>query len=120
MERMVLYRELDPHLPDLGWDRVLPLALTPAAVRAVHECADAGALGAMAAAARSYWGAAGGIVMTIALGAVFCVLGLTVAAAISFGLFAPMALATMETRRRARQWQAVIEARLTVLAGGHR
>jgi len=112
---MVLYRELDPQLPDLGWERPLPLMVTADAVHAIHKCSDAGALGAMAGAARAFWGGAGGVAIALALGALFSVVGLTVAAAISFGVVAPMALATIEARRRALQWQAVIEARLTVL-----
>jgi hypothetical protein len=112
---MVLYRELDPQLPDLGWERTLPLAVTADAVRAIHECSDAGALGAMAGAARSYWAAAGGIAIGTSFGAAFLALGWDIAAAVAFALVAPAALATIEARRRARQWQAVIEARLTVL-----
>lgn len=112
---MVLYIQLDPQLPDLGWERPIPLPLTAAAVRAIHQCTDAGALGAMAGVARAFWGGAGGIAIALALGALFSVVGLAVAAAISFGVVAPMALATIEARRRALQWQAVIEARLTVL-----
>ena len=115
MEHMVLYRELDPQLPDLGWERSLPLAVTAEAVRAIHECSDAGALGAMAGAARSYWSAAGGIAIGASFGAAFLALGWDIAAAVAFALVAPATLATIEARRRARQWQAVIEARLAVL-----
>ena len=117
---MVLYRELDPHLPDLGWQRQLPLALTADAVRAIHECSDAGALGAMAGAARSYWAAAGGIAIGGALGPAFLALGWNLAAAIAFAAVAPATLVTIEARRRARQWQSVIEARLAVLGSASR
>jgi len=112
---MVLYRELDPQLPSLGWDRSLPSQVTADAVRAIHSSTDAGALGAMAGAARSYWSAAGGIAISVALGVVFLAVGLNIAAAIAFAVFVPAALATIEARRRALQWQAVIEARLVVL-----
>ncbi len=112
---MVLYRELDPQLPDLGWERSLPLLVTADAVRAIHACSDAGALGAMAGAARSYWAAAGGIAIGATFGAAFLVLSWDVAAAIAFGLVAPAALGTIEARRRALQWEAVIEARLAVI-----
>jgi hypothetical protein len=117
---MVLYRELDPHLPDLGWDRSLPLPVTADAVRAIHACADAGALGAMAGAARSYWSAAGGIAIGASLGAACLALGWNIAAAVLFAMVAPATLATIEARRRARQWQGVIEARLTILGGATR
>jgi len=49
------------------------------------------------------------------LGVVFLAVGLNIAAAIAFAVFVPAALATIEARRRALQWQAVIEARLVVL-----
>lgn len=117
---MVLYRELDAQLPDLGWDRYLPVPLNADAVRAIHECADAGALGAMAGAARSYWSAAGGIAMGTSLGAACLALDWHLAAALLFAAVAPAALATIEARRRARQWQAVIEARLTILGAAAR
>lgn len=112
---MVLYRELDPKLPDLGWERPLPLVVTADAVRAIHECTDAGALGAMAGAARSYWASAGGIVIGASLGAGFVALDWAVAAAVAFFAVAPAALIMIEARRRARQWQSVIEARIAVL-----
>ncbi len=112
---MVLYRELDPLLPDLGWDRALPLVMTADAVRSIHACTDAGALGAMAGSARSYWATAGAVAIGAPLGAAFLVLGWNTPAAVAFAVTAPAALVTIEARRRARQWQAVIEARLAVL-----
>ena len=112
---MVLYRELDAQLPDLGWERPLPLVVTGDAVRAIHECTDAGALGAMAGAARSYAASAGGIAIGASLGAGFVALDWAVAAAVAFFAVAPAALVTIEARRRARQWQSVIEARLVIL-----
>ena len=112
---MVLYLDLDPLLPDLGWERPLPLPLTASAVRSIHQCTDAGALGAMAGAARSFWAAAGGGAIGISVGAALLALGSDTGAAIAFAAVAPSALLTIETRRRARQWQAVIEARIAVL-----
>jgi len=112
---MALYSELDPGLPDLGWNRSLPLYVTADAARRIHESSDAAALGAMAGAARSYWGAAGGVVLGVTVGAACLAMGWRVPAAIAFGAVAPVGLATIETRRRARQWQSVIEARLSVL-----
>lgn len=112
---MVLYRELDPRLPDLGWERPIPLAVTVDAVRAIHECDDPAALGAMAGAARSFWATAGGVAIGISFGAALLARGSNTGAAIAFAAVAPFALLTIETRRRARQWQAVIEARITVL-----
>jgi len=112
---MVLYRELDPQLPDLGWERSIPRPLTADAVRAIHECTDAGALGAMAGAARSYWAAAGGVAISIAFAAAFFATGLDMAVVVASVAFVLVALPTIEARRRALQWQAVIEARLVVL-----
>jgi len=112
---MVLYLELDPQLPDLGWERFLPRPLTADAVRAIHECTDVGALGAMAGAARSYWAAAGGMALFLAFGAVFLVLGYTGAAVGSLIAFVPAVLVTIEARRRALQWHSVIAARLVML-----
>lgn len=112
---MVLYLELDPRLPDLGWERSLPRQVTADAVRAIHECTDAGALGAMAGAARSYWAAAGGIAISVAFAAAFFALGLDIAAVVACCAFVFATLPTIEARRRSLQWQAVIEARLMVL-----
>ena len=112
---MVLYSELDPRLPDLGWERLIPMVVTVDAVRAIHECDDPAALGAMAGAARSFWAAAGGVAIGVSLGAALLALGSDTGAAIAFAAVAPAALLTIEARRRARQWQAVIEARITVL-----
>ncbi len=112
---MVLYRELDPNLPDLGWDRMFPLPLTADAARAIHACTDPAALGAMAGAARSYWGPAGASPGAAALGAVFLSLGWNVAAAVAFLVVIPAGQTTIETRRRMRQWHAVIAARLATL-----
>lgn len=113
---MALYRELDPSLPDLGWARMFPLPLTARAARDIHACADAAALGAMAGAARSYWGPAGAIPTGAALGAAFLALGWNLAAAIAFLAVVPAGHGTIETRRRARQWESVIAARLSALA----
>lgn len=113
---MVLYRDIDPLLPDLGWNGPIPLPVTAEAVRAINACTDAGALGAMAGAARSFWGAAGAVAVGPPLGAAFLILGWRGAAAAAFLLVVPAALATIETRRRALQWQSAIEARLAVLA----
>lgn len=115
---MVLYRELDPLLPDLGWERPLPRAVTADAVRAIHACTEAGALGAMAGAARSFWAAAGGVAMGLGFGVALLALGKETASAGLFAMAVPAALLTIEARRRALQWQAVIEARLTVLGTG--
>jgi hypothetical protein len=93
----------------------MPLRLSAEAVSAINTCTNAPALGAMAGAARSFWGAAGAIAVGPLVGAALWALGWNGAAAVAFLAVAPAALATIETRRRALQWQSVIEARLTAL-----
>jgi hypothetical protein len=93
----------------------MPLQLSAEAVNAINACTNVGALGAMAGAARSFWGAAGAIAAAPPVGAALWALGWNGAAAIAFLVVVPAALATIETRRRALQWQSVIEARLAAL-----
>ncbi len=112
-----LYRIMAPELPDIGWSGPLPKQLSEEAARAIHGCQDVAALGVMLGALRSYWAAAGGVVMAFFGGFAAAALGWDVASAAIFSIGVPAGLATMEARRRARQWQAVIEARLAVDGG---
>ncbi|MCB2413858.1 hypothetical protein LGT39_13485 [Demequina sp. TTPB684] len=110
-----LYQAMAPELPDIGWSRPLPNQITADAARAIHESTDAAALGVMLGMLRSFWGAAGGVLMSPLAGLAAWALGWEILAAVIFALGVPAGLATIEGRRRARQWQAVIEARLETL-----
>jgi hypothetical protein len=109
------YRTMAPELPDIGWSGPLPKQLSEEAARAIHACQDVAALGVMLGELRSYWAAAGGLVMALFGGPAAAALGWDVASAIVFALGVPAGLATIEARRRCRQWQAVVEARLAVV-----
>jgi hypothetical protein len=104
-----------PDLPDIGWSGPLPKKLSEEAARAIHACQDVAALGVMLGELRSYWAAAGALVMAPFGGLAAAALGWNLASAIILALGVPAGLATIEARRRARQWQAVIEARLAVV-----
>jgi len=112
------YRDLDPGLPRMGASPTGPRRLTDDAAAAVAASTDPRALGMMLAYARSYAGALGGVVQGAAGAAVLGSLGRRQAAAWAAAVAGLSALSVVETRRRARQWEAVIEARLATLGGG--
>lgn len=111
-----LYLSMAPDLPDIGWSGPMPTSLTEEAARAVHSCDDPSALGVMLGELRSYWAAAGGLVMASFGGLACAAAGWATASAVVFALGIPAGLVTVESRRRARQWQAVIESRLMTMA----
>jgi len=113
-----LYRSMAPELPDIGWTGPLPTPLSEAAARAIHACDDVAALGVMLGELRSYWAAAGGTAIAFFGGLSTGVLGWDVASAVLFAMGVPAGLATVEARRRALQWQAVVEARLATISSG--
>ena len=113
------YLSLDPELPDMGRSGLGPRACQSADVDAILACDDLVALAQMRGYARSYFATAGGIVLggigTIA-GAVMQRPRLALVGALVAG---SAALVTIEARRRARQWESVIEtaiARVTAHA----
>ncbi len=110
-----LYRSMAPELPDIGWSGPLPRQLSEGAARAIHACTDATALGVMLGELRSYWAAAGGMTIAFFGGLATGVVGWDIASAILFAIGVPAGLFTIEARRRALQWQGVIEARLAVV-----
>jgi hypothetical protein len=110
-----LYRSMAPDLPAIGWSGPLPTPLSEVAARAIHACDDAAALGVMLGELRSYWAAAGGTTISLFGGLAAGVIGWEVASAVLFAMGVPAGLATVEARRRARQWQGVIEARLATI-----
>jgi len=113
-----LYRSMAPELPDVGWAGPLPKALSADAARAIHGCDDAAALGVMLGELRSYWAAAGGTAIAFFGGLATGALGWDIASAVLFAMGVPAGLATIEARRRALQWQGVIEARLAAVSSG--
>lgn len=116
--RVPLYRSMAPDLPDIGWAGPLPTPLSEMAARAIHACDDVAALGVMLGEVRSYWAAAGGTTIALFGGLATGVLGWDIASAVLFAVGVPAGLATIEARRRARQWQGVIEARLATISSG--
>jgi len=112
-----LYRSMAPELPNIRWSGPLPKQLSKAAARAIHACDDVAALGVMLGELRSYWAAAGGTAIAFFGGLATGAVGWDVASAVLFATGLPAGLATIEARRRALQWQGVIEARLAVVTG---
>ena len=94
-----------------------PRRLTTDDARAVMASSDAVALGLMRAYARSYAAVLGGVVIGAAASAAFALTGRRGWAALAALDTGAGVLVVVEARRRARQWEAVIDARLTMLAG---
>jgi len=110
-----LYRMMAPDLPDIGWNRVVPKPLSQTAVRAIHASTDVPSLGVMLGELRAYWAATGGVALALFGGLAAGAAGFPTASAVFFAMGVPAALVTIEARRRARVWQATIEARLGAL-----
>ncbi|WP_062316379.1 hypothetical protein [Demequina maris] len=112
------YRAIDPELPWMGRSVLGPRRLRADDARAVMAAEDPVALGLMLAYARSYAGTFGGIVQGIAGAAALTMLGRRREAAWAVAVAGGSGLVVVETRRRARQWEAVIETRLALLGSG--
>ncbi|WP_062520681.1 hypothetical protein [Demequina silvatica] len=110
------YRDLEPALPWMGAG-MLPRRVRVDDARAVSGAQDPVALGLMLAYARSYAGALGGVVMGLGAAGGLALAGRRRAATWALGSAAFAALGVVEARRRARRWEALVEARLTTLAG---
>lgn len=106
----VEYLKRDAGLPDMGSSGLGPRTVTAADVDAVLACDDLAALAQMRGYARSYFATAGGIVLGAAATAVGSLTGRR--SVVFTGVLAASvaALVTMEARRRARQWESVIDA----------
>ncbi|WP_084130522.1 hypothetical protein [Demequina sp. NBRC 110055] len=109
------YLDRNAGLPDMGASGRGPRRMGAADVDAVMACEDAEALAEMKAYARSYFAMSGLIVMATG-GAVAASLtgrarwvGASTAVAVLAGL------GVIEARRSARQWEAVVDARLATL-----
>lgn len=110
------YLERDPALPDLGSSPLGPRTMTARDVDAVMACGDLAALARMSAYARSYFGVAGGVVLGGVGAATAAAMGRRSLVIVGAAVAGAAALVTIEARRRARQWDAVIQARVTALA----
>ncbi|WP_296664403.1 hypothetical protein [Demequina sp.] len=110
-----LYRDVDPTLPWMGASSLGPRRLTREAAVAVMACADPLALALMLAYARSYAAALGGVVQGSAAAVALGLLGHRREAAFAAAGAGLSALVVVEARRRARQWESVIGARLASL-----
>lgn len=111
------YRDVDPSLPWMGGSSLAPRRLTRERAEAVMASSDAFALALMRGYARSYAGALGGAVQGTAAALALALVGRRREAAVAALGAGACALVVVETRRRARQWEAVIEARQAQLAG---
>ncbi len=110
-----LYRDVDPSLPWMGASLLGPRRLTRDAAAAVMASDDGLALGLMLAYARSYAAVLGGVVYGSAGAAALGLLGRRREAAVAAAAAGLSALVVVEARRRARQWESVIGARLSTL-----
>ncbi len=113
-----LYRAMAPEMPDIGWSGPMPKALSADAARAIHSCDDVVVLGVMLGEVRSYWASAGGVMIALFGGLAAGAAGWGAASAVLLAMGVPAGLLTIEARRRALQWQGVIEARLARVSSG--
>lgn len=107
-----LYLDRASVLPDMGTSPMGPVGLTNSDTDAILECEDTAAVAELKAYAVSYFGVAGTVIITSVATIAFGLLGkrgATVASALSTIATGSLVL---ESRRRARQWQAVADARL--------
>ncbi|WP_061962232.1 hypothetical protein [Demequina flava] len=92
-----------------------PRQITRADVDAIMACHDTAALAEMKAYARSYFAMSGMIVMSVG-GACIAALARRPGWAMgAIGLAVAGGLGVIEARRRAREWEAVADARLGLL-----
>lgn len=106
------YRDHDPSLPWMGGSSLGPRRLTRARAETIALSSDRLALSLMLGYARSYAAAAGGMVASAAAGAALAAMGRRREAAQALAAAGACGLVVIEARRRARQWEAVIAARL--------
>lgn len=111
------YRHADPALPWMGASPAGPRPVTTDDAATVQACENVAALGLMRGYARSYFGPAGGIVLGVAGLAVGAVTGRARVALLGVGMAALAGLGTIETRRRAREWESMIDARIAAVTG---
>lgn len=93
-----------------------PRPLEPSDVDAVMGCTDAAALAELKAYARSYFAVSGSIVAGVTVAAAATLARRPALAAIAVFGAGAAGMIVLEARRRARQWEAVADARLALLA----
>lgn len=104
-------------LPTMGVSPSGPRQVSRADVDAICACHDVEALAELKAYARSYFAASGMIVISAGGAAVAALSGhrrVAIGAVVS-AVFA--GLGVIEARRRAREWEAIVDARLLALTG---
>ncbi|MFW2514411.1 hypothetical protein ACNI3K_11605 [Demequina sp. SO4-13] len=107
-----LYLDRDAGLPDMGASPLGPMPLTRSDTDAILACDDVAAVAELKAYASSYAGV-GGMALIGAVGTVaFGLLGMRGLAAASAATAVGAGSVVLEARRRARQWEAVADARL--------
>ncbi|WP_084101260.1 hypothetical protein [Demequina sp. NBRC 110051] len=111
-----LYLRRDAGLPDMGRSGAGPRAINGADVDAIMACADLAALAEMKGYARSYFAMSGLIVMAAGMSVGAALTGRTRVAAAAIGVATVAGLGVIEARRRARQWEAAIDARVAHIA----
>lgn len=107
------YLNSDPALPDMGRNGLGPRACSPADAAAVLQCRDLVALAQMRGYAKSYFATAGGVALGVTaalVGAITSRRWVAVGGTLTAGM---AALVTIEARRRAREWESVIETAIT-------
>ncbi len=112
------YRDLDASLPWMGASVLGPRRLSRADAVAIMDSTDALALALMRGYARSYAAATGGAVIGVSAAAALALLERRREAALAALGAGWCAAVVVEARRRARRWEAVIEARLAMISSG--
>ncbi len=107
-----LYLERKAGLPDMGISPLGPVGLTNSDTDAILACEDTAAVAELKAYAGSYLGIAGMVIITSVAAVTLGLLGKRVATVVSAGSAIVTGSLVLESRRRARQWQAVADARL--------
>ncbi len=90
--------------------------MSGADVDAICACDDLEALAELKAYARSYFAASGLIVISVGSAAVAALAGKRPVAMGALAVGVVAGLGVIEARRRAREWEAVVDARLLALA----
>ena len=111
------YLDRDAGLPDMGASGLGPRPLTRRDVDLIHACDDPRALAELAAYAHSYFAIGGSVIAGTVTTIATALAGrrrIAIGAVIATGVCVTV---VMEARRRARQWQAVAEARLATRGG---
>ncbi|MFN3866285.1 MAG: hypothetical protein ACK4MD_06180 [Demequina sp.] len=108
-----IYLERHAGLPDMGRSPLGPVGLTSSDTNAILSCENTAAVAEMKAYARSYVGVAGAALVSSIATVAFGLAGKRGMTAASAAGAIVTGSVVLEARRRSRQWEAVIDARLT-------